>query len=223
MAMLGVLFICISMVPLQIGVKKADSPSLIAIIFSSNSIFTILFAMLILKDKMTKNKALALVLGVIGVLACTDFSSGTNLESALYGVFAAMTFSLYTVLSKKFAAKFGGIVQNGIVFLTGSVVLLIALLIAGVDVSVPLNPPVILNLCYLGFMVTGIGYALFFRSIEKHGAIMASLVFFIKPILTPFVSWIINGVVPDFKVFVAVLCVVGASWFATRTSKQQIQ
>ncbi len=223
MTMLGVLFICISMVPLQIGVKKADSPSLIAIIFSSNSIFTILFAMLILKDKMTKNKALALVLGVIGVLACTDFSSGTNLESVLYGVFAAMTFSLYTVLSKKFATKFGGIVQNGIVFFMGSMVLLIALLVMGVDVSVPMNPPTVLTLCYLGFMVTGIGYALFFRSIEKGGAIMASLAFFIKPILTPFVTWIINGIVPEFKVFVAVLCIVGASYFATRTKKAQAE
>ena len=38
---LGTLLIAISLVLLQVGVKMADSPSLIAIIFSSNSVLTI--------------------------------------------------------------------------------------------------------------------------------------------------------------------------------------
>ena len=50
---------------------------------------------------------------------------------------------------------------------------------------------------------------------EKGGAIMASLAFFIKPILTPLVTLIINGVIPDFKVFASVLLIVAASYFAT--------
>ena len=50
-ALLGVLLICVSMLSLQIAVKIATAPSLIAIIFSSNSIFTIVFACLLLKEK----------------------------------------------------------------------------------------------------------------------------------------------------------------------------
>ena len=212
---LGVLFICISMIALQIGVKKADSPSLIAIIFSSNSILTILFVMLLLKEKLTKNKIVALVFGTVGVLACADFSSGTGLESVMYGVFAALSFSLYTALSQKYMKKFGGIVQTSIVFLTGSIVLLLSLLVMGVDLTPTFTPYTIANLCYLGFFVTGVGYVCYFKAIEKGGAIMASLAFFIKPILTPFVTFFINGVVPDFKVFIAVACIVIASYFAT--------
>ena len=212
---LGILFICISMIALQVGVKKADSPSLIAIIFSSNSIFTILFARLILKEKLNRNKTIALIFGIVGVLACADFSSGTNLESVLYGVFAALTFSVYTALSQKFAKKFGGIIQTGVVFLTGSIVLLLALLVMGVDLVPTFTPFTITTLCYLGFLVTGVGYACYFKAIEKGGAIMASLAFFIKPILTPFVTFFINGIVPDLKVFVAVTCIVVASYFAT--------
>ncbi len=212
---LGVLFICISMIALQIGVKKADSPSLIAIIFSSNSVFTILFSMLILKDKLTLNKALALIFGVIGVIACTDFSSGTNIESVLFGVFSAISFSLYTVLSQKFMKKFGGIVQANIVFLMGSAVLLVTLFVGGVNLMPSINFHSIGIMLYIGFLVTGIGYASYFKAIEKGGAIMASLAFFIKPILTPFVTLFINGIVPDVKVFVAVICIVVASYFAT--------
>lgn len=215
MTALGILFICISMIALQVGVKKADSPSLIAIIFSSNSVLTILFAMLILKEKPNKNKITALILGAIGVIICADFSTSTSLESVLYGVFAALTFSLYTVLSQKFTKKFGGIIQTAVVFFTGSIVLLIALLVLGIDVSFPFEAGTVSILVYLGILVTGVGYGCYFKAIEKGGPIMASLAFFIKPILTPFVTLVINGIVPDLKVFGAAACVVAASYFAT--------
>lgn len=215
MTILGILFICISMTALQIGVQKADTPSLIAIVFSSNSIFTILFAALILKEKITKNKIIALILGVTGVLVCTDFSAATNIESVLYGGFAALSFSLYTVLSQKFVKRLGGIIQTSIVFMTGSIIMLIALLVLKIDITPDVSSGNILAvMLYLGVFVTGVGYACYFKAIEKGGPIMASLAFFIKPILTPFVTLIVNGVALDIKVFVAAGCIVAASYFA---------
>ncbi len=218
---LGVLFICVSMVALQVAVKIADSPSLIAIIFSSNSVFTIVFAVFIIGEKLTKNKLLALLFGVIGVLFCADFSSGTNLSSVLLGLFAALSFSLYTALTQRFNKKLGGVIQTALVFLLGSLVLFIVLLCMGVDVFPAMNGRSLGILLYLGFLVTGVGYASYFLGMEKGGPIMASLAFFIKPILTPFVTWIINGIVPDIKVFVAVLCIVAASYFAVYKKKAQ--
>lgn len=216
---LGVLFICISMVSLQIGVKIADSPSIIAIIFSSNSIFTIVFSMLLLHEKLTKNKALALLFGTIGVLFCADFSSGTNLLSILLGLFAALSFSLYTVLTRKFAKAIGGIVQTALVFLFGSLTLFFVLLFTRQPLFPAMTPSTFAILAYLGLFVTGVGYAAYFLAIEKGGPIMGSLAFFIKPILTPFVTLFINGVVPDFRVLVAVLFIVAASVFAVYKKK----
>jgi len=212
--LLGILFICVSMVSLQLAVKQSEAPSLIAIIFSANSVFTIIFALFIIKEKMNRYKLTALLFGIIGVVACIDFSSGTNLTSVALAVFAALTFSLYTALSQKYMKKLGGVIQTCLVFLTGSLVLLVVLLIGGIDVSPSFRPQSFAILLYLGFLVTGVGYASYFKGIETGGAIMASLAFFIKPILTPFVTWIINGIVPDIKVFLAVLCIVVASYFA---------
>lgn len=220
MLLLGILFICISMVALQLAIKQADSPSLIAIIFSSNSIFTIIFAVLINREKLTKNKVIALLLGIIGVILCADFSSGTNLTSVLLAVFSAITFSLYTVLSQKYTKKVGGVIQTGIVFFTGSLILLVALLFMGIDLSLPAKAAPLAILAYIAIFVTGIGYAAYFLAIEKGGAIMASLAFFIKPILTPFVTLLINGIIPNFKVFAAVLCIMVASYFAVYYKKK---
>ena len=219
MALLGILFICISMLSIQVAVKQADSPALIAIIFSANSVFTIFFSILINKEKITNNKIIALLLGIIGVVLCADFSAGSNLTSILLAIFSALTFSLYTVLSQKYTKKIGGIVQSAIVFLTGSIILLLFLLFAGVDVSVPFESKPLLILLYLGFLVTGIGYASYFKAIEKGGAIMASLAFFAKPILTPFATFFINGIIPAPKVFLSVLCIVAASYFAVYYKK----
>lgn len=219
---LGILVVCLSMIALQVGVKKADSPSLMAIIFSSNSIFTILFSMVILRDKLTLNKGIALVFGMVGVIACADFSAGTNMESVLYGVFSAVSFSLYTVLSQKYMKKFGGIVLTSIAFFMGSVVLLMALLIGGADITPSISGPSIGRMLYIGFLVTGVGYVCYFKAIEKGGSIMASLAFFIKPILTPFATLLINGIAPDGKVFLAVICIVAASYFATYHCKSGI-
>ena len=215
MTALGVLFICISMVLLQVAIKKADSPSLIAIIFSSNSIFTILFAVLFIKDEhFTKNKVIALIFGVIGVIFCADFGKGTNISSVIYGVLSALTFSLYTVLNQRYTKKFGALIQSSGVFLSGSIVLLVILLIMGVDVSPSFEPTKLSILLYIGLMVTGVGYGSYFLAIEKGGAIMASLAFFIKPVLTPFATLIINGIVPDAKIFISVICIMLASYFA---------
>ncbi len=214
MTLLGILFICISMVALQIAVKIADSPSLIAIIFSSNSVFTMLFAVLIVKEKMTWQKWCTLVLCTIGVLICADFKSGTNLASVALAIFAAVSFSLYTVLSQKFMTELGSAVQTSIVFVMGSIVLIIALIIGGADVIPQFDGRSVSILCYLGFIVTGIGYWSYFNAIEKSGAIMGSLAFFIKPILTPFATFAINGIIPDIKVFVAVFFIVCGSYIA---------
>lgn len=219
MTLLGVLFICISMIALQLAVKIGDAPSLIAIIFSANSIFTIIFAVLIVKEKMTWQKWCTLVLCVIGVVICVDFKSGTNITSVLLAVFAALSFSLYTVLSQKFMTKLGSSVQTSIVFVMGSLVLLIALLIGGFDIIPTFNVKNVSILVYLGLIVTGIGYWAYFKGIEKGGAIMGSLAFFIKPVLTPFATFVINGIVPDVKIFVAVAFIVCGSCIAVYKKK----
>lgn len=214
-SLLGILLMCVSLIALQNGIKKADSPSMIAIIFSSNSVLTILIAMLILKEKLTKRKGIAILLCAIGVLVCADFSSGTNLVSVVYALVAALSLSLYTVLSKKYMKKTGGVIHTAFSFFFGSVALLIVLLIARVDMMPTLSSKNISVLLYLGIVVTGIGYWAYNMALEKGGPVMASLSFFIKPILTPFATFFINGIVPGWKVFVALVFIVLGSYYAS--------
>jgi drug/metabolite transporter (DMT)-like permease len=215
MALLGVLCVCVSMPLLQYGVLRGDSPALIAIIFSSNSIFTVVLAAVILKDRITLRKILAVILCLAGIVVCFDLKSGTNIESALMAVGAAVTFSVYTVVSKKLTVKIPGSVQTGLSFLFGSAVLFLALLITGTGFSIDTNPQSLMILLYLGVGVTGIGYWSYFTAMEKSSAMAASLVFFIKPVLTPFFAFLITGTPLNAKTFAALALVVTGSVLAT--------
>lgn len=222
LAFLGVLCICISMTLLQFAVKTADSPALIAIIFSSNSVFTILLAIFVLKEKFTVQKLLAVALCILGVIVCADFSSGTNLLSIVYALGAAVSFSLYTVLSKRYSKKITGMIQTSFSFFFGSLVLLAILLLTGENLFAGLDSfKNISILLYLGIAITGVGYWAFFKALEKSSATAASTVFFIKPILAPFATFFINGIVPGYRVFLALVLVVAGSILTSVEPKKE--
>lgn len=205
---LGVLDICVSMVLLQIGVKMADSPALISIIFSSNSIITIILSAIFLKSKLTKVKIVGIVLCVVGVLVSVDIGSGSNAGSIIFAILAAATFSVYTVLCKKYMYRFSGVIQTGISFFLGSSVLLIILFLGGVDIVGGISGTNITEVMYLSVVVTGIGYLAYFAAIKSGGPQIAAITFLIKPILTPFVTWVVNGIVPSYSIIIAVILVV---------------
>ena len=218
LGLLGVLCVCISMPLLQYGVLKSQSPALIAIIVSSSSVFTVIFAAVFLREKITGRKISAILLCLCGILVCFDWKSGTNIVSVLLAFSAAITFSFYTVMSKKLAAKIPGIIQNGFSFLTGSAVLLLALIVSGVQFTFEVNLKDVMVLSHLGIGVTGIGYWAYFKAMENSSAMAASLVLFMKPVLTPFLSFFITGTPFTVQTFAALALVLAGSLLAMSTN-----
>jgi len=218
LAGLGVLNICISMNLLQFAVRivreSGRTPANVAIIFSSNSLFTILFSALLLKNRLNRRKLLAIALCIVGLVFCIDFQGNDGWISGLLALLAAVTFSLYTVLTKKYAARFSGIIQTGISFFAGSIILVLILAVSGTNIFTNVNVGNLPHMLYLGLIVTGIGYLAFFRGIDKWSTMAASFVFFIKPVLTPFSVWLIRGAdfaPTDWKIFISVAFVVAGS------------
>ena len=195
--LLSVLLIGASMVPLQYAVleaKKAElSTAVVAIIFCCNSVFTAIFSAIILKDKISLRSCVGILLCLLGILISSNITSGVGVLSVILALVSAITMGLYTVISKKFIKAIPGVVQNALSFIMGGIALAIVLLI----LKTPLFPTtgnIALNIgviAYLGVVVTGIGYAAFFKAIEFGSATVASSAFLIKPILSPFAAVII--------------------------------
>lgn len=208
---LGVFVICLSMVLVQYAVKVADSPTLIAVIFASNSIITIILSTIFLKAKLNRTKIIGIILCVIGVLVSSDLTGKSNLTSVVLALLSALSFSAYTILCKKYMTKVSGIVQLGISFFSGSLILIIGLLIFKVNIFEGISLESLPALFMVSVVVTGVGYWVYFEAIRTVGPQMAAIAFLIKPIFAPFATLLINKIMPDSSIVISlVLVVIGA-------------
>lgn len=206
-------FLCVvvSMSFFQLAVVYTKA-SVVAIVFSTNPIFTIPIACLVLKEKFTKKTALSLLFSVLGIVCILNpFSMDKDYIGIILAAIAALTFSFYSVIGKKRTGRYGSKVLNSFTFLIGDVMLLILILLThlkGIEkffishkmplfANVPLvygiNSLNILTVIYLGVVVTGLGYLFYFMAMEETSASTASVVFFIKPALAPLLAFLVIG------------------------------
>ena len=220
LVILGIICICISKTLQQVSVFKANSAAVAAIVFSVNSVFTMILAVFFLKEKLTWKKLLALVICIAGVLLSTDFSSGENTIGILLAVVAASFFSIYTIMGKKMMARCSSLVQTSFAFLFGSIALFFILCVSGINILAGINITNIWILLYLGIIGTGIGYYLYFAAVER-SVLSASFVFFIKPALAPFAAWLLLGDMPSIWVFATLLLVLLGSYLSLPGKKKK--
>ena len=187
----GVLCIPVSMALLQLSVYFTKA-STAAVVMSTNPIFMIIFSYFILSERINKRTIAAIVISFVGVMFIFNpLKLSYDIKGMLIALLAAITFSLYSVLSKKRISKYGGYIFNFFSFLFGDLVLLILLLIFKVPILQGVSLKNILVLIYMGIFITGLGYIFYLYAIEKTSAAISSFVFLIKPALAPILSVII--------------------------------
>jgi len=192
---LGVLNVCLAMLILQLSIHYGKA-SISAVIISINPLFVALFANLILKERMSWGQILVLVLGVtgIGVLVLgeveMDHARYLNLPLGIgLAIVAALSFGIYTVLTRAAVARFGNLVSNATSFIGGAVALFVFNALTGEELGVYPSWSNLLLLAYLGIILTGIAYLLYFEGMKRIGAARASMYFFLKPLISTFLAW----------------------------------
>ncbi len=196
---LGFFNVCLSMLILQLSVYYGKA-SVSAIILSINPLFVAIFAGLILKEKMDKTDVLALIVGILGILVLVlgevemDNSKYLNLPlGVVLAIVAALTFGLYTVLTKSAVQKYGNIRANAISFLLGSASLFVYNFITSKDSLISFSFSNFAVMAYMGLFITGIAYLLYFEGMKNIGASKASMYFFLKPMFATLLAWLLLG------------------------------
>lgn len=207
----GIIMVCISMPLLQLSIQASDSPALIAIVFSANSLFTILLSATLLREPFRSVQITSAALCVAGIVICAMPLESAHLASVGIALLAALTFSLYTILTKKYLSEVSSTVSLTLSFFFGGITLLLILLCNGTDMQFEWEPRSVLCMLVLGIIVTGGGYYAYFRAMEFGGAYSAAFAFFIKPVLAPFMAFLIGGSLPTANVFIAIPFIVSGS------------
>ena len=221
MLLLGVICIPISMVLFQLGVENSNA-STAAVIFCINPMFTIFFAHFVTEEKLSRNKIISIIIGIVGIafmIGPWNIQVGDSLLGASYSTLAAVLFGLYSALGRRTVHRLGGLPQTAISFLLGSV--------AMVPLMFVLNKPIISGitwenlpvLFYVGIMVTGLGYLCYFMAMEHGDAATASIVFFIKPGLAPIIAVLILREVINLNGFLGIILVFAGSYINLREQR----
>jgi len=191
---LGFINTFLSMGLLQIAVHKG-SASIAAIIISSNSLFVYIFSKFMNKSSFSIMQFIKIgfgILGITGVLAFSYMNSMTfSMLSFVLALAASMLFAIYTINGKELVKEYGNMFVTFLSFLFGSLFYIPVIFIFEKPFLASFSLSSVLTVLYLGFAVTGLGYALFFEGLKGVKAEQGSMIFFLKPAIAVTLSQII--------------------------------
>ena len=169
-----------------------------SLVTSATPAFVLIFAALILREKITSKRIFALIISSLGVLAVIDPRSA-QLDSTLFWgnmslVAAALTWALYSVLVRKVTRDVDVLAVSLVAFLGGmpSSVLLGAYEY-NTQVYGTITPGVVLGVLFLGIICTAVAMYLWNTAFALLDASLASLTFFAQPVVGTILGAIFLG------------------------------
>lgn len=219
------------------------SATVAAILFSCNTFFSIVFAGVFLKEKVPGPVVAALFICLLGVVVIINpFHFTGSLAGIIIGLGSAITFGFHGVLGKKltggkatsgnvltcFSFIFGGVELGILMGFTHIPVIARALdtpafkVFSRIPYFSGINPSNIFMLLLISVLITGIGFAFYFLAIDTTSVTLTSLVFFIKPVLSPIIAFIVLGdVAPAHVILGIVFIVIGSAIIFTTNMRFQ--
>lgn len=224
-AWLGFVGVTVSMTLYQLAVENANA-SVVAVLFSSNPVFVLLFAFLILHAAIMRQHVIALILECLGIVAIINpLHTDISLSGIVYTLLATITFALYGVLGARSVARFSGVVVTCGSFLCAALEMLALIALshtapvaealgahglahfADIPLLAGYNARSLWTMLYVSVGVTGAGYACYFMAIQTTSPIRASVVFFLKPALAPLLALLVLGESIPFHMAVGIVLI----------------
>jgi drug/metabolite transporter (DMT)-like permease len=182
----------------QFSGTKLSTASNGALITSATPAFVLLFAWLLLREKISTTRVTALIVSTIGVLAVIDPRTAELSPSLFRGnllLFAAgLTWALYSVLVRKVAQNIDLLISSSIMLLGGlpSSLLFGAMEINSQGIGV-ITPGILGGFLFLGIISTALAMFLWNYAFAVLPATVASITFFAQPVVGALLGWFFLG------------------------------
>ncbi len=177
---------------------KLSTASNGALVTSATPAFVLLFAALLLRERITPRRLLSLAIASLGVVVVIDPRT-VQLDSTLFWgnlslLAAALTWALYSVLVRKVSQNSNLAVGTAIMLLGG---LPISLPSGWWEISTQgmgtITPGIIGGILFLGIISTALAMYLWNYAFAELPAGVASLTFFAQPVVGTLLGWLFLG------------------------------
>lgn len=203
---------------------QLSNASMASLINSTNPIFIILFAVPILKEKVTISKVISIIAAMIGAYIIIG---GVQGESMLIGIIACILavsmWSLMSVVSKCATEKY-----NALTVTTYSIIFAICFtfpvsiyeLITVPNIKL-LDPAVILSALYLGIICTALAFVLWSKSLSMMEAGMCSLFYPVQPMVSVLLGWLLLNEKMNMSFFIGAALIITGVMFSILSGKKE--
>jgi len=169
-----------------------------SLITSASPAFIVLFAAILLKERLTPRRLLSIGLATVGVLFIIDLSQADFGSQTFLGdlalIIAAVTWGLYSVLVRAISKDTDTLIVTVFAFYGGSILTIPAMLIeSNTRPTGEITLPILLGILYLGVVSTAGAMWLWNRAFALVDASVASLFFFAQPLVGAILSSVVLG------------------------------
>jgi drug/metabolite transporter (DMT)-like permease len=182
----------------QFAGTQLSSAQMGAIITSATPAFMVLFARLLLKEKITLRKGLSVSLATIGVLCIIgigDIGNSSQLGGMILGI-AALTWAFMSVLVKKVPSCYSQLVVTTYAILIAAVAMT-PLVISNINIAefqhVLAQPMVWSGILYLGIVSTAGAFFFWNKGLQMVDATRAGIYFFFQPLVGTLLGYFFLG------------------------------
>ena len=207
---LGILGIFLYHLLLYLGIDRMEQASQAFIINYLWPIMTVLFACILMKEKLTAQKSIAIALSFIGVIIVTTGGkltgiSADNLSGALYCVLAAIAYGLFSVLNKK---KGYDSYFSMMIYYLAALLVSLAYTIA-TDDWFTLDVLQTLGMLWVGIFTTALAFTTWALALKHGDTAKISNLAYLTPFLSLIWTWLVLGEVFNPFSLLGLLFIVG--------------
>ncbi|MHA4216753.1 DMT family transporter [Bacillus cereus] len=204
-----------------IGIKLSDAHTG-SLVTSATPAFMVIFAALILKEKLTARRLLSTIIATIGVIIVIgwDIEIGSYFIGTIILVGAAITWALLSIYVKTASARFSSLVITtyaiffSLFFITPFMIWELQTSSIGT-----VNTYVILGVLYLGIVSTAGAFFLWNKGLELMDASIGSLFFFFQPIVGSLLGWLLLNETLNSNFFIGGILIICSVFITTFEKK----
>ncbi|PEV92393.1 DMT family transporter [Bacillus thuringiensis] len=193
-----------------IGTKLSDAHTG-SLVTSATPAFMVIFAALILKEKLTARRLLSTIIATIGVIIVIgwDIEIGSYFIGTIILVGAAITWALLSIYVKIASIQFSSLVITtyaiffSLFFITPFMIWELQAASIGT-----VNTYVILGVLYLGIVSTAGAFFLWNKGLELLDASIGSLFFFFQPIVGSLLGWLLLNETLNINFFIGGILII---------------
>ncbi|MEN6328654.1 MAG: EamA family transporter [Syntrophomonas sp.] len=177
---------------------KLSTAHMGAVITTLSPIFLSLFAILLLKEKLSRRQLFAMVLATIGVIIVLDPGQLNNqLNGDLLGklvlLFSAISWGYYSVLARKASERYSPLqITTGAILIAALIDIPFVFMEAGSwPVEALLDLPILGSIVYIAFISTALAFFCWNKGLSLLPAHQAGPFFFFQPVVGTILSWLV--------------------------------